>query len=517
MTKEDINKLKEIVKANLNENIDRKIMRKWDKGKDNLSLECLAGNSALVIGSEAILDKKKYSYKGGDSEAHMLQCLKSNQDTSGRYMNVSSFDEVTDRFQLMKDLDQLIDDKAETWGRDVMEMIDPSLRLLLESKLFRLVITTAFDPILEYALQKIWGEELNVVNIHTPAAKHDRTKADILSSGNEFNEINPTLFYAFGKIESESSIFAITDDIKIYTIDCWLNIRKPRALLQYIQNKHIIAIGCDFEKWVIKFLWYILSHQSDIPTTSITNNIIDLNTEGKVAVNLSLKYDEEKKSIADFLERKKFTFFVDSRDFTGRLGLELLDRLSDTPPMEGYFFISYAHEDFDIANKVHTSLTKGKQSVWFDKRKLLFGDDFNDEIKRGIKRCYYFIPILSNTIINDLRNGSIRDRYYLKEWQQAEEEFNRRKSSAKEPFIVFPIVTGGYLKDINEAMREYGESGESMPIPKCISIEDFQYFSIEENILFKDLIEQINSKIDKVKRETGNQNLERTKLQKLGK
>ena len=112
---------------------------------------------------------------------------------------------------------------------------------------------------------------------------------------NEFNEISPTLLYAFGKIESKESIYAITDDIKIFTIDCWLNLRKPKNLMQYMQNKTVIAIGCDFEQWVIKFLWYILSNRSGDLSSTIKDNTINLNTSGKVAVNLSL--DEEKERI----------------------------------------------------------------------------------------------------------------------------------------------------------------------------------------------------------------------------
>ena len=55
MTIDEIKKLKEIVKANLNE----KPSTEWDKGKELLKYQALAGNCVLVIGREALLTKNE--------------------------------------------------------------------------------------------------------------------------------------------------------------------------------------------------------------------------------------------------------------------------------------------------------------------------------------------------------------------------------------------------------------------------------------------------------------------------
>ena len=498
MTIDEIKKLKEIVKANLNE----KPSTEWDKGKELLKYQSLAGNCVLVIGSEALLNKNKEEYRDvrGDSEAYLLKCLKSDPETYRRYQDVSSFEDVTNKAELMEDLDHLLDVKSKIWEDDVMEMIDPSLRLLLETKVFRLVITTAFDPLLEYALQKIWNNNLKVINIHDRLYKYDQSKRDIELIRNEFNEISPTLLYAFGKIESKESIYAITDDIKIFTIDCWLNLRKPKNLMQYMQNKTVIAIGCDFEQWVIKFLWYILSNRSGDLSSTIKDNTINLNTSGKVAVNLSL--DEEKERISNFLNGKHFTFFDDSRKFSGRLGLEIINQLCNKPPVEGSFFISYAHEDFDIANNVYRELNDGNQKVWFDKRKLLFGDILDDEILKGIETCNYFVPILTDTVIDDLKNNRISKRYYYKEWTKANDEQEKFKKSQrkKTPFIVFPIVTGdndSVIKDYESVINDYENKQELMPILNFI--KKTKFLSIDETPQLYKLWEAIDEQLNRIK------------------
>lgn len=495
----DIEDLKKVVTENLSGNKTQSD-RNWRDSKEDLIRLSLQGNSVLVIGSESILDKKKYSYVGGDSETFLLNCLKTNKQTSKRYQNFNSFAEVTDEPQLMKDLDNLFKENEDTWEENVMDMIEPSLLLLLKSKLFRLVITTAFDPFLEYALKRIWNGRLDVVNfLKDFNLTTNNEETDIKSTKqSEFYEINPTLFYAFGKMINRESVIAITDDIKIYTIHCWLGHRKPNKLLNYIQNKRIIAFGCDFENWVIKFLWYLLI-QSNNPNNSF--NIIDSMTKGSVAVNFSFG-EEDKTKTTDFLGGKHFIFFEDSREFAGLLGIEIMNKLNNVPDM-GPFFISYAHENYDIANKIYTSLVHGKQNVWFDKRKLIIGDFFDERIQNGIKQCIHFIPILSNTVINDLKNNN-RDRYYLQEWEQAQIQFNNQNK--EEPFIVLPIVTEEFEREFNMIKTDYEKNNVPMPIPSCITKEHF--FSIKEHGFTCQLLEEINAKIQAIIREAKDPRLE---------
>lgn len=80
------------------------------------------------------------------------------------------------------------------------------------------------------------------------------------------------------------------------------------------------------------------------------------------------------------------------------------------------FFISYAHEDYETADKIASLLRDLGASVWFDKNKLKAGDQFLDEIKENIEKCKRFMPILSNNTTQETR------RFFRKEWKIAKDE-----------------------------------------------------------------------------------------------
>ena len=90
------------------------------------------------------------------------------------------------------------------------------------------------------------------------------------------------------------------------------------------------------------------------------------------------------------------------------------DASSDSHPVQKVdFFISYAHEDYEIADKIASLLRDLGASVWFDKKKLKAGDQFPDEIKENIEECKRFMPILSNNTTQETR------RFFRKEWKIA--------------------------------------------------------------------------------------------------
>lgn len=215
----------------------------WEEREAAL-VECsLMGNNVLVIGSEAILDKEKFPNTDGDSEIFLLNCLKGINKKA--YGWATSFADIDAHPNLVGDIAKVVATNSPQWTKQAIDMIDPSLRLLLESKCFRLIITTAYDPILEYALRSIWGE-LTVRNI----LDERKSERDINRDNNrksEFYDIAPTLFYAFGKAKRAKSDYAINDDMKVLTIANWLGNTKPEELLRYIENKNILAIGCNFE------------------------------------------------------------------------------------------------------------------------------------------------------------------------------------------------------------------------------------------------------------------------------
>jgi TolB-like protein len=76
-------------------------------------------------------------------------------------------------------------------------------------------------------------------------------------------------------------------------------------------------------------------------------------------------------------------------------------------------FLSYASEDAAAAERIATALRGAGIEVWFDKSALRGGDAWDQSIRRQIKTCALFIPVIS-------RNTDARaEGYFRLEWKLA--------------------------------------------------------------------------------------------------
>lgn len=63
-------------------------------------------------------------------------------------------------------------------------------------------------------------------------------------------------------------------------------------------------------------------------------------------------------------------------------------------------FLSYAREDAKMARRVYDDLNEEGIPVWFDEEDLLPGQDWNVEIRKVIKSCSLFVPLLSTKSVS---------------------------------------------------------------------------------------------------------------------
>ncbi|MGO9850010.1 MAG: TIR domain-containing protein, partial [Steroidobacteraceae bacterium] len=78
-------------------------------------------------------------------------------------------------------------------------------------------------------------------------------------------------------------------------------------------------------------------------------------------------------------------------------------------------FLSYASEDAAAALKICTALRAAGIEVWFDQSELRGGDSWDQKIRREIRDCALFIPIIS-------ANTQARtEGYFRLEWRLADQ------------------------------------------------------------------------------------------------
>ncbi|MDB6127329.1 MAG: Tetratricopeptide repeat protein [Verrucomicrobia bacterium] len=103
---------------------------------------------------------------------------------------------------------------------------------------------------------------------------------------------------------------------------------------------------------------------------------------------------------------------------------------STTPPNRAVF-LSYAREDAGAAKIIAEALRRAGVEVWFDQSELRGGDAWDQKIRREIRDCALFVPLISAT------TQGRPEGYFRREWRQA---VDRTRDMASGVAFILPIV-----------------------------------------------------------------------------
>ncbi len=102
--------------------------------------------------------------------------------------------------------------------------------------------------------------------------------------------------------------------------------------------------------------------------------------------------------------------------------------------MPGAVFLSYASQDAEAARRLRDVLCSAGVEVWFDQSELRGGDAWDQKIRRQIKECALFIPIIS-------ANTQTRpEGYFRLEWHLADQ---RTHLMGKNRVFLLPVCLDG--------------------------------------------------------------------------
>ncbi len=94
-------------------------------------------------------------------------------------------------------------------------------------------------------------------------------------------------------------------------------------------------------------------------------------------------------------------------------------------------FLSYASQDADAARRICDALRAAGLEVWFDQSELRGGDAWDASIRKQIKECALFIPIIS------ANTNARSEGYFRLEWKLA---VDRSHLMADDQAFLFPVV-----------------------------------------------------------------------------
>ncbi len=118
-------------------------------------------------------------------------------------------------------------------------------------------------------------------------------------------------------------------------------------------------------------------------------------------------------------------------------------------------FLSYASEDARAAERICTALRAAGVEVWFDRSELRGGDAWDNAIRRQIKSCALFIPLISS-------NSHARaEGYFRLEWKLA---VDRSHLMASDRAFLVPVVIDG-TPDSDDRVPERFREVQWMRLP----------------------------------------------------
>jgi adenylate cyclase len=94
-------------------------------------------------------------------------------------------------------------------------------------------------------------------------------------------------------------------------------------------------------------------------------------------------------------------------------------------------FISYASQDAEVANRISEALREAGVDVWFDQSELRGGDAWDASIRRQIRECALFVPLISSN------TNARSEGYFRLEWKLA---VDRTHLMADDQPFLLPLV-----------------------------------------------------------------------------
>jgi len=102
--------------------------------------------------------------------------------------------------------------------------------------------------------------------------------------------------------------------------------------------------------------------------------------------------------------------------------------------MSGAVFLSYASQDAAAALRICEALREAGVEVWFDQSELRGGDAWDQDIRKHIRECVLFVPVISAA------TQARREGYFRREWKLAVERTHDMADGT--PFLL-PVVIDG--------------------------------------------------------------------------
>jgi hypothetical protein len=305
------------------------------------------------------------------------------------------------------------------------------LRQLAEIRHFNLFVTTAFDPLLESAINAVRfaGEKRAEAISYAPNDVLD------LKTGKR-GLTRPVVYHLFGRAAAKPYSYAICDEDLLE----WLHAlqsseQRPHKLCDELEDSHLLILGSDLSGWAARLFLRSTKQRRLSDRRDFAEILADDRSGKDVELTAFLTAFSSSTKIFPGGDAQAFVGLLLARWRERYGGEEQAQKLAWVPPPadmpEGAIFISYAREDLEAVRVLKAALDAAGLTSWFDLDRLQGGDSFDPKIKDSIRRCALFLAVMS-------RNTEQRDEgYFHKERRWAIE---RDAGISDRRQFIYPVV-----------------------------------------------------------------------------
>jgi hypothetical protein len=306
--------------------------------------------------------------------------------------------------------------------------IPPRLLDLARIRGFNLFVSTTFDSLLADAINTVrFGGSKKTEQI----AYNPSKPKDLASVKSEFER--PVVYHLLGKLSASPDYVVSDEDVLEFLAAMLTDARRPKYLFDELRDSHLLLLGCRLNDWLARFFIRIAKSQK----LSVQRP--------QMEVLVGTEFADEDNLVLFLRHYSHDTRVIRGRadEFVAELARRWLERhpaeeVAPLPLVEqpgamqaGAIFVSYASDDLEIVTRIKTALDQAGLDVWFDKRQLEAGDDWDQKIQRNIKNCSLLMPIVSQATEARLEG------YFRREWAWAAD---RALGMAEDVPFIIPVT-----------------------------------------------------------------------------
>ncbi len=330
--------------------------------------------------------------------------------------------------------------RIRTLMKELAPAVPPILRELARIRHFNVFVTTTFDSLLAQALdeERFGGAARTVSLAYSPSHNQDLPP-------NARREDTPTVFHLLGRMSASPDYVITEEDTLEFFTSIQSESKRPNVLLDELKSSHLLLLGNTFPDWLARFFIRIAK----------SGRLSLQREELEIIADRSMVHDPKLVLfLRNFSYRTQIFEQGNATDFIHELSGRYLERFPIQPtgaasraeaptagePAEaspsvemkpGSVFLSYASQDAAAVSKLRDALDAAGIDVWFDQRHLEGGDDFDQQIKRNIRACSLFVPVIS------AQTQARHEGYFRLEWNLAVE---RAKLIAETVPFILPVT-----------------------------------------------------------------------------